>query len=582
MKKESKKGLSIGVKIFPMLAVFVIAFFAYNMLANFAMEQAKISITSLSETYMKMQEHNEALSKNVAEARLYSNLIMFMPNEDQAKELANQMPSFIALIDASLAEMTAYIQEVNNAELTKAFEDYAAQLKLVEENISGTTKAFLAGNKTDVANGNGGLRELVLVLQEYQNTFTEILSNCATADAEYGVKSIQFIQQVAIYVAVIIIAAIVVVVAMVLLFVVKPAKAATKHVNEIIEGIERGEGNLTERLTVKSKDEIGQLVMGINSFLDQLQNIMKKLRSCSEGLNLQVSSINSSIVISENSASDVSATMEEMSASMEEISATLDTIATGSKEMLGAVGDMKDLAREGAELTDTIKGKAQGIREDALTSKNSTIVMIGDNKKHLEAAIEDSRNVDKINELTNDILGIANQTNMLALNASIEAARAGEAGKGFAVVADQIRDLAERSKDTANRIQQISGLVTASVDTLAQNANGMLTFIDGTVLSDYDKLVDVANQYYGDADKLDSMMGVIDNKSSELENSITDINEGIDGINTAIDENAQGITIVADSAGQLVSMLGNIRSEAENNQAISDELSGEVSQFKHI
>lgn len=582
MKKEAQKGLSVGVKIFSMLVVLMLAFFAYNMLANMGMEQAKTSITSLSETYMKMQEQNEALSKNVAEARLYSNLIMFMPDETQAVQLANLMPGFIEQIDASLAAMTGYVQEVNDAELTKAFEDYAAQMKLVEANVSGTAEAFLAGNKTDVASGNGGLRELVLVLQEYQNVFTEVLSKSATADAEYGLKSIRFIQQIAIYVAVVICAVIVGVVAMVLLSVVKPAKVATKHVNEIIDGIERGDGNLTERLAVKSKDEIGQLIMGINSFLDQLRDIMIKLRSSSEGLNAQVESINASIVVSEGSASDVSATMEEMSASMEEISATLDTIATGSKEMLGAVGDMKDLAREGADLTDTIKGKARGIREDALTSKNNTIVMIEDNKNNLEAAIEDSRNVDKINELTNDILGIANQTNMLALNASIEAARAGEAGKGFAVVADQIRDLAERSKDTANRIQQISGLVTDSVDTLAKNANGMLTFIDGTVLSDYDKLVDVANQYYDDADKLDSMMGVIDNKSSELENSITDINEGIEGINTAIDENAQGITMVADSAGQLVAMLGNIRCDAENNREISDELSNEVAQFKHI
>ena len=582
MKKESKKGLSIGVKIFSMLAVLILAFLVYNMLANLGMEQAKTSITSLSESYMKMQEQNELLSKNVAEARLYSNLIMFMPNQDQATQLANQMPEFITLIDASLAEMTAYIKEVNNAELTKAFEDYAAQLKLVEENISGTTKAFLAGNKTDVASGNGGLRELVLVLQEYQNTFTEVLAKCATADADYGLKSIHFIQQTAIYVAIIIIAAIVAVVVMVLIFVVKPAKAATIHVNAIIEGIEHGEGNLTERLAVKSKDEIGQLIMGVNSFLDQLQDIMIKLRSSSQGLNTQVESIKSSIVVSEGSASDVSATMEEMSASMEEISASLDSIASGSREMLDAVGSMKDLAKEGVGLTDTIKVKAQGIREDALTSKSNTTVMIEDNRKNLAVAIENSRSVDKINELTNDILGIANQTNLLALNASIEAARAGEAGRGFAVVADEIRDLAERSKDTANRIQQISGLVTSAVDTLAQNANGMLTFIDGSVLSDYDKLVDVANQYYADADQLDTMMGGIDNQSTELENNIADINESIDGINTAIDENANGITMVADSSSQLVEMLSNIRGEAENNRAISDELSDEVARFKHI
>jgi len=409
-----------------------------------------------------------------------------------------------------------------------------------------------------------------------------LLGQCAAADTEYGLKSVQFIQNMALGINVVILIMAVVIIIIVSRFVVKPTKDATKHLGTIIEGIEQGEGDLTQRLSVKSKDEIGQLSTGINSFLEQLQSIMLKLRDGSQGLAFQVDSIKTSIVASESSASDVSATMEEMSASMEEIAATLDTIASGSKDMLNAVGDMKDLAKEGVDLTDVIKEKAQGIREDALKSKNNTIVMIGDNRQLLEVAIENSRSVDKINELTNDILSISSQTNLLALNASIEAARAGEAGKGFAVVADEIRDLAERSKDTANNIQQISRLVIEAVDKLANNANGMLEFIDGTVIADYDKLVDVANQYYDDADKLDAMMDVIDDKSTELEDSITSINEGIDGINTAVDESAQGVTMVADSAGQLVEMLGNIRNDAENNQVISDELSNEVAQFKHI
>ena len=110
----------------------------------------------------------------------------------------------------------------------------------------------------------------------------------------------------------------------------------------------------------------------------------------------------------------------------------------------------------------------------------------------------------------------------------------------------------------------------------------MLWFIDGTVLSDYDKLVDVATNYYDDADKLDAMMTVLDDKALEVEDNIREINESIDGINTAIDENTQGVSMVADSASNLVRMLENIHQDAENNRAISNELSNEVAQFKHI
>lgn len=581
-KNTNKKAMSIGVKVYGMLVILIASFMFYNVISNVGMNEAKNSIERLSASYMKLQEHNEVVSRNVAEIRLYSNLIVMMPDENSAMQMAGLVPGFIETIDESLDAMTVVTQKLGDKQITMRLELYREHLALLEENISTTAKARLSGDMAGAAASNGKMRDIVMEMQVAQDDFVSALNKSASGESARGLNSVQNIQNSALIINILIMLISVVIVIVFSRSVIKPVNKATNKVNEIIKGIEAGEGNLTERLEVKSQDEIGQLSTGINHFLDQLQGIMIKLRSGSEGMNVQVNNIKSNIVTSEGSASDVSATMQQMSASMEEISATLDTIAAGSRDMLESVHDMKGLAKEGVDVTDTIKVKAEDIRKDALNSKENTIKMIDENKELLEVAIENSRSVDKINELTNDILGIASQTNLLALNASIEAARAGEAGRGFAVVADEIRELAERSKDTANNIQEISKLVTEAVGALASNANEMLNFIDGTVLADYDKLVDVANQYYADADQLDGMMDVIDNKSAELEENITNINGGIDGINTAVDESAQGVTQVADNASQLVEMLGSIRNDAESNQEISDELSNEVSQFKHI
>ena len=274
--------------------------------------------------------------------------------------------------------------------------------------------------------------------------------------------------------------------------------------------------------------------------------------------------------------------MQQLSASMEEVAATLDEITTGVQEILDASNNMSQMAESGKEYVESIKERAIGVRGDAETSKATTTEMITGIRGLLEIAIENSRSVQKINELTNDILGISSQTNLLALNASIEAARAGEAGRGFAVVADEIRDLAERSKDTANNIQSISGQVTSAVEDLAKNANDMITFIDETVLGDYDKFVGTANTYHEDADHMDEILQTFYRDAQKLADTMAQMAEGIDGINIAVDESAQGVTSAAQSTGQLVEALITIKTEADANREISEDLQGEVRRFKSI
>ncbi|MBR5127404.1 MAG: methyl-accepting chemotaxis protein, partial [Roseburia sp.] len=295
-----------------------------------------------------------------------------------------------------------------------------------------------------------------------------------------------------------------------------------------------------------------------------------------------VNRITDGIIDSNENAIGVSAAMEELSASMEEVSATLTHVNEGVREVLEISKDMNVQAKQGADFIADIKKKAQGIKDDTVQSKNSTVDMIQDIRSLLEVSIMNSKNVNKINELTNEILSISSQTNLLALNASIEAARAGEAGRGFAVVADEIGKLASNSAETANNIQSISVMVTQAVEELSKNADDMLQFIDERVLVDYDKFVDVATQYHDDADGINQTLQHFYNSACQMEETMESMTNGIDGIATAVNESAEGVTVAAQNTGQLVSALGGIEAEANTNKGISELLSGEVSKFKYI
>lgn len=142
--------------------------------------------------------------------------------------------------------------------------------------------------------------------------------------------------------------------------------------------------------------------------------------------------------------------------------------------------------------------------------------------------------------------------------------------------------LADDSCSTANNIQEISATVMKAVMDLAKNSNDMIRFVDETVLADYDKFVDIANQYHADADHMDDILREFNHNAQELANTMSQMTDGIDGINIAVDESAQGVTAAAMSISQLVEALGTIKSEADTNQEISRQLQGEVERFKNI
>ena len=237
---------------------------------------------------------------------------------------------------------------------------------------------------------------------------------------------------------------------------------------------------------------------------------------------------------------------------------------------------MNNSVDNGVELVQKIKRRAGEMHQNTIAGKDQTSGKIIEIREMLGEALEESRSVEKIKQLTGEILDITSQTNLLSLNASIEAARAGDAGKGFAVVADEIR------ANTANNIQNISNLVISAVEKLAGNAETMLRFVDEKVLQDYDEFVVVVEKYESDADSMNSLIEEFSKNTGEIRDTISAMTTGLNDISTAVDESARGVTNVAESAVSLVSSMEQIKQQTVSNQEISQRLSGEVGRFKNL
>ncbi len=362
----------------------------------------------------------------------------------------------------------------------------------------------------------------------------------------------------------------------------RPAKKSVTQLNGIIDKMNQNKGDLTERIEVKSKDEIGQLANGINGFIDSLQGLMQQIQAQSTQMMESARVISDGVDNSTNNASNISSAMEKLAASTAEIAATTEKIANGSQEILNRVQRMNDNADNGIQTVNTIKANADVMQRETNESKRIAVEVLGKIGHELEVSITESKKVDTINSLTNNILSIASQTNMLALNASIEAARAGEAGKGFAVVADEIRQLAENSSKTANDIQTVSNVVTEAVSQLAQDARQMLDFIGKDVMKDYDSFVSVVNQYEADAELLRKIISEFEEQSAVINETMQDMNEDIENVSKTAHDSARTVSNVAQDTTLLVDVISQIQTKTEENRKISEKLQDEVNRFEKV
>ena len=574
-KVKGKKKLSTKLILIP---VFVVGF---------------VSVISSGLSLKNLSKVNDAASQIVDTSMVGTEML----NDIEMETVNIHTLALAHIISTDLSSMIDIVSEVRNHEekLKQLLDDYNPYVtletkrnyRIICENYTslvkecGNVMAYSAAGKNEeaykTANGSiakysNNIEKAISSMREHVNSVTQEERKSLESTYRASVVTCTFT------IAISIIALLFVVFAVVTM-VIKPLLRTQKEINGIIVNIDNKKGDLTQRVTPINNAEVDAVGKGINVFMTKLQAIFKAVVTNSARMERVVDDVRQSVQTSNSSVSDLSALTEELSATMQDISENASVINTNTDNVAKEVELIAEKTDELTGYTKDMKAHAQSMESVARTNMESTDRKVSEILEVLQKAIEDSNSVKQVNSLTNDILNIASQTNLLTFNASIEAARAGEAGRGFAVVASEISQLAAASQEAANNIQRINAVVTNSVTNLSDNANGLVSYINDSILPEFERFVESGVEYNDKASFIEGTMTDFKEKTDSLKQSMLEISSSINTISHAINEGVNGVVSAADSTQLIVEDMDNISHKMDENYEIADSLKKETSIF---
>lgn len=567
-----KKNRGLSIKTIILIPVFVLGIVSIisNMQAISNIRQVNSNASIIADEYMtsisklgEIQNETQAIHRKGLSHIIATDL--------------DTMIEVVASIRAEQQVLETYLAEYEKSYLMEAdkegFEKIVANYEGMKYEIS-NMMALSANNQKEEAYAlaNGSIANYSSAIQQ---EITTLIANTNSRAGEAREQLAQVYQTSLVRNGFTIVLSLVVLVASlicVLFLLIRPITATSKQIRNIIADIDRNEGDLTKRVKIVSIKEIAELGNGFNTFMDKLQGILKLIIENSNKIEKVVNVVQESVHTSNDNAADLSAVTEELSATMEEVGNSANAINKNVDSVRNEVDEIADKSNEINDYTKEMKVSAEKMENDAQTNMDETRIKVQDILGVMNQAIEDSKSVDQVNGLTDEILSISSKTNLLALNASIEAARAGVAGKGFAVVADEIRQLADLSRETASRIQDINAVVTNAVYNLAGNANNVVEYLNESILPEFENFVESGVQYKEKATYIEETMNAFTEKTDALKNEMNEIATSIRTITEAIEEGAEGVNGAAESTQMLVGDIDNINCRMDENEQIARTL----------
>jgi methyl-accepting chemotaxis protein len=562
--------MSIKYKLITAFTVILIILSGVGIFSSVILEKVNRQSSFISDEVIPEMELVEQLRFDISSFRSYEFQHVALDTTASMTALETRMNDLKTSIDQHFTELKAISKDPSIDTAQQDWNSYlSTHSKLIELSRKMDTKASLTYM-------SGALK---IAYDEMDSIMSVLSDNCKGFAKEASLQGNKDYSKAKLILTVVIITSILFSIIMALLIltaILKPLNILKSRLEDLAN---RG-GDLTQKIDIASKDEIGALANSVNKFIENIRVIILEVNNRVDDVMKTSDNVSNYLNHLNQNVEDTSATVEQLSASMEETAAAAEQVNLSSSQIEEASSAMAKRASQGALAAIDITKRATDLKGNSLKSQAASVEIYRNTKSKMETALKNSEAIEQIDVLSQAILQISSQTNLLALNAAIEAARAGEAGKGFAVVADEIRTLAENSKQTVEKIQQVTSEVLTSVSNLADSSKILMNYIDTTVSKDYAEMVNISDVYRNDAGFVDELVSDFSATSQELTATIEGITRSIDEVSTAMNEGASGTQNIAEKTVNIVGLVESVKQQVAISLENSRTLKSTIEKFK--